>query len=113
MGVMSAGRGLPPRPPAPVSVLPDEFSADLPDARIAGLGDIPEVTATDIPARVHELRMVEDVKELTSNLENLRFCDWDSLGDSEIGVVESRTVEEPAIGGSETSAIWADQNTGV
>lgn len=61
---------------------PDEFRTDLPDARITGIGDIPEASVTDIPARIRELRVIEYVEEFTPNLERLSFCNRDRLLES-------------------------------
>ena len=58
---------------------PDELRTDLPDARIASVGNISEASAADIPARIHELRVIEYVEEFASNLEIFCFCDRDDL----------------------------------
>ena len=87
--------------------LPDEFRADLPDARITGVGDISEASAADIPARIHELRVVENIEEFTPNLERPAFGDRDDLLYSEIGIVEARAVEESPISGAESATVRA------
>jgi hypothetical protein len=79
----------------------------LANARIVSIGDISEASVADVPARIHELRMVEYVEEFTPNLERLVFPDLDSLGYAEIGVVEAWTVEEAAVRRSECSAVRA------
>jgi len=90
-----------------VSASPDKLRTDLANARIVSIGDISEASVADVPARIHELRMVEYVEEFTPNLERLVFPDLDSLGYAEIGVVEAWTVEEAAVRRSECSAVRA------
>ena len=58
---------------------PDELRTDLPNAWITGIGDVSKVSAADIPARIQELRVVENVEEFAPNLERFRFCDRDDL----------------------------------
>src|SRR5437899_1891762 len=46
-------------------ILPVELGADLADARIARLGNDSEVPrVVDVPGRIYELRVVEDVEKL-------------------------------------------------
>ncbi len=90
--------------------LPDEFRTDLPNARIARTRDVTEVVAADVPAGIVKLRMVEDVEEFTSNLEMHCFIDWNHLGYSQIGIVESRAVEESPVRRPERSAVCTQQN---
>lgn len=108
----NCGRGVEPRPHHYVSASPDELRTDLPDARVAGVGDISEASAADIPARIHELRMVENIEEFTPNLEHLGLGDWDRLLKPEIGVVEAGAVEESPIRGAEGATIraWGGPN---
>lgn len=89
--------------------LPDELSAHLPDAGVAGIRDISE-TAVYIAARIHKLRVIEDVEELTPNLERHGFPHGNDLRYSEIRVVEARTMEKPPVRGAEGSAVgaWSD-----
>ena len=42
----------------------------------------PKLLTANVTARVIELRVVEYVEEFTSNLERLRFGDWDDLLDA-------------------------------
>ena len=88
---------------------PDEFRTDLPNARIVGTRDISEVATADISAWVVKLRVIEDVEEFTSNLEMHCFIDRNHLRYTEIGIVESRTVEESTVRRSETSAVRTGQ----
>ena len=67
----------------------------------------PKLAAADIPARIHELRMVENIEEFTPNLEHLGLGDWDRLLKPEIGVVEAGAVEESPIRGAEGATIRA------
>ena len=88
---------------------PDKLRTDLADARITGIGDIPETSAGEIPARIRELRVVENIEEFTPNLKHLGFGDRDRLLKPEIGVVEAGAMEESPIRGPETSAIRTGQ----
>ena len=91
-------------------MLPNELRTELSDARITGPGNISETRAADIPTRILELRVVEDVEEFSANLEIHRFLHRNDLGYSEVGVVEARTVEESAIGCAEKSAVSTGQD---
>ena len=82
---------------------PIEFKAELSNARIARIGDNPEACAVNVPTRVHELRMVEDVEKFDTEIERIVLMDHGSLRKAEIGVVEARAVEEPTVGGAESS----------
>ena len=50
---------------------PNELPTDLSNSRIAGIRDVSEASAADVPVRIHELRMVEDVEKFSANLESL------------------------------------------
>src|SRR5450432_72581 len=100
---------------------PDELRTDLPNARIARTLDVPEVSivclsrlvkliAANVPAGVVKLRVIEDVEEFSSNLEMHCFIEWNHLRYAQIGIVDSRAVEESPVRRSETSAISAYQN---
>ena len=78
------GRGLPPRPHPYVLASPDELCTNLPDARVTSTGDVPEARAVDIPARIRELRLVENVEDFAPNLERFGFGDRDRLLQPEI-----------------------------
>jgi hypothetical protein len=99
-----------PRPQDYVTALPDKLRTDLADAWVAGLRNVTEGCAADVPARVSELRMVEYVEELSSKLQGHCFRNGHNLRYSEISVVEAGAVEEAAIRGPETSAIRPDQS---
>src|SRR5215472_3615039 len=92
------------------ALLPDELRTELPNARITRVGDISEAAAADVPARIRELRVVENVEEFGANLERHGFSNGNDLGYSETGVVEARTMEESAVRGAKTSAIRTGQN---
>lgn len=96
-------RGRKPRPFKTARTLPQELRTNLTDAWIARTGDVSEIGTGDVPARIRELRVVEYVEEFTPNLKRLRFCDRDSLRDSEIGVVDAGTMEEPTVRTAETA----------
>lgn len=80
--------------------LPDELRAELPDARVTGATDDSEDSRSiaDVAVRILELWVVEDVEEFTPNLEGHPFFDGSPLHKPEIGIVESRAVEEPVVG---------------
>ena len=92
------------------SASPNKLRTYLTDAWITGIGDISKASAADIPARIRELRMVENIEEFSPNLEHLGFGDRDRLLKPEIGVVEAGAMEESPVRRSETSAISAGQN---
>jgi len=92
--------------------LPDELRAELPDAWIPRIRDVSEAAAADVPARIHELCVVENVEEFSANLERHGFLNRNDLRYSETRVVEARTMEESAIRCPKTSAIRTGQNTG-
>ena len=87
------------------AVLPVEFRADLTDARIARIGDDCEVGAGDVPARISKLRVVEDVEEFEPEIESESLIDRGVLQHAEVGVVESRAVEEASVGGAKSPQI--------
>src|SRR5712692_3371013 len=81
-------------PVLPCKLLPVELRADLPDARIVRAVDQTKSAAADVAARTVELRVIENVEELSSNLEGHRFGDSSSLRHAKICVEKSRAVEE-------------------
>ena len=89
---------------------PNELSADLPDARVASIGDLSKARTADVPVRIYELCVVEYVEEFTADFKRLRFGNGNGLRYSQISVVETRTMEESAVRRSEASAIWTSQN---
>jgi len=89
---------------------PNELRAQLPDARVTSVGNLPKARTADVAIRIHELRVVEYVKEFTTDLEGHGFPDGNDLRDPQIGVVEARAMEESAIRRPETSAISTGQN---
>lgn len=92
---------------------PDKLRTDLPNARVAGTGDVAEVAVADVSGRVVKLRMIEDVEEFTSNLEVHCFIDGNHLRYAQIGVVESWAVKESPVRSPERSAVSARQNPRV
>ena len=89
---------------------PDELPAELPDARIAGIRDVAEASVTDIPTRIQELCVVENVEELRSNLEVHGLGDGNHLAYAQIGVVESRPVKESPVRCAERPTVSTHQN---
>src|SRR5271165_54462 len=85
--------------------LPVEFRAYLTDARIARVGDDSEVAAGDVAARISKLRVVEDVEEFEPEIESESLIDRRMLQHAEIGVVESRAVEEASVRGAKSPQI--------
>lgn len=55
--------------------------------------------------------MVEYVEEFRADFESFRLRYRDSLRDAQIGVIDSRTMEEPSIRRSEAAAIGTGQNS--
>lgn|SRR6185503_5703038 len=74
----------------------DELGAELPDARISGRAHHTHI-AIEIAVRVIELRMVEDVEELSTDLECLAFGNLGCLHQTDVKVVDPRSVKELAI----------------
>jgi hypothetical protein len=100
------------RPASPAIVRsPDELRANLPDAGIASVRNLPKVRTADVTVRIDELRVIEYVEEFTPDLERLGFRDRDDLRYSEIGVIETRAMEESAVRRTEASAIRTSQNS--
>jgi hypothetical protein len=90
---------------------PDKLRAELSDAWIASIGDLAKARTADVPARIHELRVVEYVEEFGTDFERHGFLDGNYLRDTQIGVVEARTMEESTVRRAEASAIATNQNT--
>src|SRR5260370_19590292 len=83
--------------------LPVELRADLTDGRIAGIGDNAEGRAADVPGWTNKLRVVENVEKFDTEIESEILLNLGSLRYAEIGVVESRAVEEAAVGGAKSA----------
>src|SRR5689334_4358131 len=75
-------------------ISPVELGAELTDAGRAGIGDNAEVAAAEITVRIHELRVIEDVEELGSNLDAHRFGDSSNLLQPQIRVQKAWSMEE-------------------
>ena len=88
--------------PARIIISPDKFGAELPDARVTRVRDNSKV-AVDIPTRVYELRMIEDVEEFTTELESSRFRDLNPLGHAYVEIIDARAMEKSPVGRSECS----------
>jgi hypothetical protein len=87
----------------PALPLPVKLRADLPNSRIAGVGDDSEVRAGDVPARIRKLRVVEYVEEFDAQVKRKILSDLGLLQEPKIGVVESGAVEEAPVGGAKCS----------
>ena len=85
--------------------LPVKLRADLTNAGIARVGDDSEARTGDVPARIRKLRVVEDVKKLQADIESVILLNYGPLQYAEIGVVESRAVEEAPVGGAKSAQI--------
>jgi len=97
-------RGAGKRPCLCASILPVELRADLPDARIARLGDDSEGPGVvDVSGRILELRVVEDIEKFKTEVESEILFNLCPLQYSEIGVVEARAVEKSPVGGAKCS----------
>jgi hypothetical protein len=82
---------------------PVELRADLPDTRIAGVGDDSEVRAGDVPARIFKLRVVEYVEKLDTEVKSKILFNLGPFQEPKIGVVESGAVEEAPVSGTKSS----------
>src|SRR5579859_3187552 len=99
------------RPPTPAcSVSEYEFRAELTNARVARVCDLPKARTADVATWIHELRVVENVKEFRANLERHGFLDGNDLRYSEIGVIDAGAVEESTVRITETPTIRPSQN---
>jgi hypothetical protein len=79
--------------------LPVEFCAELPFATtVARTGHHTKRAAIKIAAGIGELRMIRDIEEFKAQLKRERFLNDCPLRDAQIGVVDTGTVEELAIG---------------
>ena len=87
--------------------LPNELRTDLPNAHGTGAGNATEAGTADVAARIQELRVVEYVEEFTPDLERLGFRDRYRLLQPQIGVVDTRPMEEPPVGRPKASALTA------
>jgi hypothetical protein len=63
----------------PPRILPIELRADLPDARIAGIGDDSEGIAVDVASGIRELCVVEDVEEFDAQIKRQLLSNNSSL----------------------------------
>src|SRR5450755_1353625 len=86
---------------------PDELRTDLPNPRIARTRNVAEGGAANVPGGIAKLRMIEDVEEFTPNLEVHCFIEWNHLRYAQIGIVDSRAMEESPVRRPESSAIGA------
>ena len=83
---------------------PVELRADLPNTRIARIGDDSKSRiAADVPARIHKLRVVEDVEKFETDIESEILLNCGPLQYAEIGIVESRAVKEAPVGRPKSS----------
>src|ERR1700746_3997903 len=90
--------------PACFCILPIELRADLPDARIARLGNDSEAARIiDVSGRILKLCVVEDVEKFETEIEGEILLNLCSLCYSEIGVIEARAVEASPVGGAKSS----------
>src|ERR1700730_4620156 len=82
---------------------PVELCADLPNTRIARVGDDSEARAGDVPARIFKLRVVEYVEKFDTEVKSKILPNYGPLQYAEIGVVESRAVKEAPVGRPKSS----------
>ena len=78
--------------------LPEKLRAELADAGIARRGYSAELTTADVPARVIELGVIEDIKKFGSDLKSCRLGKAGALGKSEVCVDKRRAVEKLTTG---------------
>ena len=98
-------------PPSPCSkTLPlrhqTNFALICPMRGSRALVTLPKLfVAANVSGWVVKLRVIEDVEEFTPNLEMHCFIDWNHLRYAQIGIVDSRTVEESTVRRPERSAV--------
>src|ERR1700722_9784955 len=92
--------------------LPVELGADLSDTRIASLRHDTETRTGDVAARVLELSMVEDVEELDADIKGIVLFDKGALQETEVGVVESGSMDEAPIGCAKGAEVGVDGEGG-
>lgn len=86
------------------SGLPVELRADLADARIASVRHNSEAASVvDVAAGIDELSVVEDVKKFDAQIKCDLLFDGRSFQKAEVGVIESRAMEEASVRGSKCS----------
>src|SRR6266571_6880690 len=54
--------------------LEDELQSKLPDARVPSPCHSPKIAGGEIPGRIHELRVIENIKQLGSKLHSKFFA---------------------------------------
>ncbi len=92
---------------------PNELRTDLSNAWITRIRDIAEATAADVPARIEELRMVKYVEKFTPKLKRHCLRYRYLLRYPQVGVVDSRAMEESPVRCTETSAIGTSQKSRI
>lgn len=91
------GRPEPPGIDSSNCTLKKEFQRELHQPRIAGLGNLAELRAVgEITIWIEELRMVEDVEELSAEINALRLGNSKRLHDGEICVADVRPAADRA-----------------
>src|ERR1051325_3616095 len=79
-----------------------EFQRHLCDTRTSSGGDLAEIGVGDAAARIVELRMVEGVEKLETELNDFLLCEAHVAQKSRIPVVDARPVEEAGLAGPES-----------
>ena len=92
--------------------LPEELRADLTDPGIARRSHLAEQAVVDITGRIVELGMIENIKELSPDLKASRLGDARSLGQAEVGIIQSRSVEKLTTGSAELPKAARCKGTG-
>src|SRR5215471_6985552 len=82
----------------------DELQRELADPRITGVGYHSEIPI-DVARGIYELRVIEGVEELGAELQRLRFSQARFFLQRQIPIVDSGSVKEPAVGGSEMAKL--------
>ena len=74
-----------------------KFKRELPDARIAGAGDLAKIAPDHVAIRILELSMIEHIEDFGAKLYCHSLADHSVLAQRHVPVVESRAVEEAPV----------------
>jgi hypothetical protein len=84
-------------------MLPENLQAHLTDSRVAGARYGSEQAAVEISVRIVELRVVHHVEKLRAELYVEALTNARVLMERNIPIVETGSVEEPAVGIAEVA----------
>lgn len=93
-------------------MLPDHLHADLADAWIPRASYDAKVGAAIVPVWIIELRVVEDIEELSSNFQSAVLRNGSRLAQSEVRIQNSGAVEETPIRRAENARLTGGEGIG-